>query len=100
MTNIPEVFLAREAQMAYSSICLITDYDCWMEDQRQHVSVDKVFEVYRQALQKALGLVTDLLASPLSQTPVSIRQSLNGAVLTPSHKLSHAHQLWLNVLKV
>ncbi|MDA8781783.1 MTAP family purine nucleoside phosphorylase [Porticoccaceae bacterium] len=99
MTNIPEVFLAREAQMAYSSICLITDYDCWMEDQRQHVSVDKVFEVYRQALQKALGLVTDLLASPLSQTPVSIRQSLNGAVLTPSHKLSHAHQLWLNVLK-
>ena len=32
MTNVPEVFLAREAQMAYCTICLVTDFDCWMDD--------------------------------------------------------------------
>ena len=52
MTNVPEVFLAREAQMAYCTVCLVTDYDCWMEDPAQHVSVEKFFEVYGGALDK------------------------------------------------
>jgi 5'-methylthioadenosine phosphorylase len=32
MTNVPEVFLAREAQLAYATVGLVTDYDCWLED--------------------------------------------------------------------
>ena len=47
MTNVPEVFLAREAQMAYCCLCLVTDYDCWMDDPAQHVSVDKFFATYQ-----------------------------------------------------
>ena len=42
MTNLPEAFLAREAQIAYSSLCLITDYDCWMDDPSQHVEVPEI----------------------------------------------------------
>ena len=37
MTNVPEAFLAREAQMAYATVGLVTDYDCWHEG---HGAVD------------------------------------------------------------
>ena len=50
-TNVPEVFLAREAQMAYC-LCLVTDYDCWMDDPAEHVSVDKFFATYQGTLEK------------------------------------------------
>ena len=39
MTNVPEVFLAREAQICYATVCIATDYDCWMDDPAMHVSV-------------------------------------------------------------
>ena len=39
MTNVPEVFLAREAQICYATVGIVTDYDCWMDDPAQHVSV-------------------------------------------------------------
>ena len=43
MTNVPEVFLAREAQICYASIGVVTDYDCWLEDPAQHVTVTAIF---------------------------------------------------------
>ena len=48
MTNVPEAFLAREAQLCYSSIAVVTDFDCWQEDPSLHVSVDQVLDVYRR----------------------------------------------------
>ena len=32
MTNVPEVFLARKAQLAYATVGIVTDYDCCLED--------------------------------------------------------------------
>ena len=59
MTNVPEAFLAREAQLAYCAICLVTDYDCWMDDQAQHVSVDAFLATYQGATAKARRLIGD-----------------------------------------
>src|SRR5207244_4657004 len=36
MTNVPEAFLALEAQLGYCTIAVVTDYDCWLEDPTQH----------------------------------------------------------------
>ncbi len=99
MTNVPEVFLAREAQMAYSTVCLVTDYDCWMEDPSQHVSVEKFFEVYGGALNKAQDLLAELLKSPLTDTPDSIRNSLAASILTPDEAISEEQMHWLNILR-
>ena len=99
MTNLPEAFLAREAQIAYSSLCLITDYDCWMDDPSQHVSVDKFFEVYSDTLAKAIKILKPLVASPLTETPSHIRQALKSALLTPRAQLSSTEQEWLEVLE-
>lgn len=99
MTNVPEAFLAREAQLAYCSLCLVTDYDCWMDDPSQHVSVDKFFEVYTATLNKALALLGQLLIEPLSDTPKDIRTALQGSVMTPQSQLSQEQQAWLEVLQ-
>ena len=99
MTNLPEAFLAREAQIAYSSLCLITDYDCWMDDPSQHVSLDKFFEVYSDTLARAIRILKPLVASPFTETPSHIRGALKSAVLTAREQLSSAQQQWLEVLE-
>jgi len=99
MTNVPEVFLAREAQMAYCTVCLVTDYDCWMEDPDQHVSVEKFFEVYGGAIEKAKNVLGELLKSPFTDTPEDIRNSLQMSILTPDEALSEEQKTWLNVLR-
>ena len=99
MTNVPEAFLAREAQLAYCAICLVTDYDCWMDDPAQHVSVDAFLATYQGATAKAQRLIGELLQQPFSETPSDIRQALAGAVLTPDDALTAAEKAWLKVLR-
>ena len=99
MTNVPEAFLAREAQLGYCAICLITDYDCWTDDPAEHVSVDAFLAMYQSATAKAQRLVGELLQQPFSETPPDIRQALAGAVLTPDEALTATQRGWLDVLR-
>jgi len=99
MTNVPEVFLAREAQICYATVGLVTDYDCWLDDPSQHVSVSAIFELYGQSLAKARRLLEALLALPLPPEEPEIRLALQGAVLTPDGALEAAQRDWLSVLR-
>jgi 5'-methylthioadenosine phosphorylase len=99
MTNAPEVFLAREAQMAYATVGLVTDYDCWLEDPTQHVSVSGVFELYGQSLAKARRLLDALLSQTLPVPETSIRTALTGALLTPDDAMSEAQKTWVSQLQ-
>lgn len=99
MTNAPEVFLAREAQMAYAAVCLVTDYDCWMDDPARHVSVAAIFERYGQSLAQARQLLDRLLAAPLPTPEPEIRSALQRAMLTSDNVLSAPQRAWLDVLR-
>jgi 5'-methylthioadenosine phosphorylase len=99
MTNVPEVFLAREAQMAYATVGLVTDYDCWLDDPAQHVSVAAIFERYGQTLATARRLLDELLSGPLPSPEPEIRQALATALLTPDAALTAAQRQWLEVLR-
>ncbi len=99
MTNVPEAFLAREAQMAYCTVCVITDYDCWMDDPAQHVSVEKFLEVYGGAVEKAKALLGELLKAPFTDTPENIRSSLKTSILTPDKNMHAEQREWLDVLR-
>src|SRR5262249_43277166 len=57
MTNVPEAFLACEAQLGYCTICVATDYDSWLEDVEQHVSADQVAKLFRSNLERVQQLV-------------------------------------------
>ena len=99
MTNVPEVFLAREAQMAYATVGLVTDYDSWLDDPAQHVSVGAIFERYGQTLSVARQVLDELLRAPLPEPEPDSRQALASAVLTPDSALSAAQTAWLSVLR-
>ena len=99
MTNVPEAFLAREAQMAYCASCVVTDYDCWMDDPSQHVSVDLFLATFQNATDKAKNVIAEMLQQPSSETPADIRQALTGAVMTPDEALSEQQLDWLRVLR-
>jgi 5'-methylthioadenosine phosphorylase len=99
MTNVPEVFLAREAQICYATLCIATDYDCWMDDPSKHVSVAAILELYGQSLVKARQLLQALLTQELPAEEPEIRQALQSAVLTPDGALDAAQREWLSVLR-
>ena len=99
MTNVPEAFLAREAQMAYATVGIVTDYDCWMEDPSRHVSVAGIFELYGKSLVKARTLLGHLLARALPEPEAAIRTALSSAMLTQDDALTPEQRAWLAVLQ-
>lgn len=56
MTNMPEAKLAREAEMCYATVAMVTDYDCWHPD-HDHVSVEAVIKVLLENADKGRALV-------------------------------------------
>ena len=56
MTNMPEQKLAREAEIRYASVSMVTDYDCWHPDY-ENVDVQKVIEVLTNNASKAKQMI-------------------------------------------
>lgn len=98
MTNVPEVFLAREAQLSYCTIAIATDYDCWMEDPAHHVSVEQVIARYGASLEKAKQVLTAYIQSSHQVSESPCRKSLAAAVLTPREALNAEQQELLDLL--
>ncbi|HRX75461.1 MAG TPA: S-methyl-5'-thioadenosine phosphorylase, partial [Hyphomonas sp.] len=71
MTAMPEAKLAREAELPYAILGMVTDYDCWREEE-EAVTVTNVLEV--MALNSALG----------RKAVVKLAETLSGTVRTPS----------------
>jgi 5'-methylthioadenosine phosphorylase len=99
MTNAPEVFLAREAQMAYATIGIVTDYDCWLEDPAQHVSVAGIFELYGKSLAAARSVLDGILRSGVPEPDPAARTALSTAMLTPDSALTAPQREWMQVLQ-
>ncbi len=59
MTNMPEAKLAREAELTYAVVAMVTDYDCWHDD-HQHVDVPAIIKVMQANTEKARRLVLRL----------------------------------------
>lgn len=88
MTNVPEVFLAREAQICYCTIAVATDYDCWLDDPEQHASVDKVIELYHNNIGRVQSLLKKVVGHDDERTECSCRSALKFAVMTKNAVLS------------
>ena len=99
MTNVPEVFLAREAQMAYATVAIVTDYDCWMDDPEHHATMEAILARYRDSVGQARSLLDALLARPLPAPETEIRTALAGAVMTADEAMTPAQAQWLAVLR-
>jgi 5'-methylthioadenosine phosphorylase len=56
MTAMPEARLAREAELPYAIVCMVTDYDCW-HDEHEHVTVEAVIKVMHSNAENARKLI-------------------------------------------
>lgn len=93
MTNMPEAKLAREAEICYAAISMVTDYDCWHPG-HDHVEVSDILKVMHDNATKAHELMS-ALASTVAQETVAGREDcpqgcdhvLDTALITaPSHR--------------
>jgi 5'-methylthioadenosine phosphorylase len=84
MTNMPEAKLAREAELCYASIAMITDYDSWHPDHGE-VDVKEIIKTLKGNSAQAKGLISHLPASMVSEQancPQGCDKSLEFAILT------------------
>ena len=84
MTNMPEAKLAREAEMTYATVAMVTDYDCWHEDHAE-VDIASVIEVMKGNTEKARRLVTRLAKDFPRQhpaCPIGSDRALEMAIIT------------------
>jgi 5'-methylthioadenosine phosphorylase len=85
MTNMPEAKLAREAEICYATVAMVTDYDCWHPD-HDHVTVSQVITVLMENADRARSLVRHAvphLAGDHHATECSCRTALEHAIITP-----------------
>ena len=84
MTNMPEAKLAREAELPYASVGMVTDYDCWRMDENA-VEVADILEVVASNTKKARRVLQELtiaLGPQRSPSPQGIETTLDSAVIT------------------
>ncbi len=103
MTAMPEAKLAREAQMCYGLIALVSDYDCWREHDPAVKKQDLLQEIIgnlQAATQNAIELIKAVLQSPepLCSDDCPCRKSLELAVWTNPEKIDPAKRKSLDVL--
>ncbi|MBL7150328.1 S-methyl-5'-thioadenosine phosphorylase [Candidatus Microgenomates bacterium] len=81
MTQYPEVILAREMELCYTAIALITDYDVGFVSQKKvkPVSVGEFSKVFKKNNEKALKLVYKIIEKMPKKRTCQCMQSLNGA---------------------
>lgn len=84
MTNMPEAKLAREAEICYATLAMVTDYDCW-HDEHDDVDVASVIAIMRSNTEKAQRLVANLARNfPREHPacPIGSDRSLDVAIIT------------------
>jgi 5'-methylthioadenosine phosphorylase len=81
MTNLGEAKCAREAEIAYATAAMVTDYDCWKEDEA-HVTVEMVIENLRANATSARRLLLDVLPRIPTEPAWPCHFALENAILT------------------
>lgn len=88
MTNMPEAKLAREAEICYATVAMVTDFDCWHPN-HENVTVDAIIKVLLENADNARSLVKTVASSvqhDLHGSKCSCRKALQHAILTAPEK--------------
>ena len=86
MTNLPEAKLAREAEMALATLSMITDYDCWKEEE-DPVTAETVIGHLKANAQAAKKIIATVIPTIPKDPDWPVHTALSNAILTD-------HSLW------
>jgi len=78
MTNVPEAYLAKEAGIAYATIAMVTDYDCWKEE---HCTLEEIMKVMSENNKTAHRIIAPIMKS-LNSTPLEYELENQYAIVT------------------
>jgi len=81
MTALPEAKLAREAEICYATVAMVTDYDCWKEV-GEHVSVEMVVATMRSNTEALRGMLPDIIAAMRDRADCACRHAARDAIMT------------------
>jgi 5'-methylthioadenosine phosphorylase len=81
MTNLGEAKCSREAEIAYATLALITDYDCWKEDEA-HVTVEMVVENLRHNVELAKAIIARTIPKIPARPGWPCHDALRNAIMT------------------
>lgn len=94
MTNCPEAFLAKEAGIAYATVAMVTDYDCWKEE---HCTVQEIMDVMKSNYVSAQAFIK--IAIPdLVKNPLEFTRENSYAVITDETMRKPNHRQILDVI--
>ena len=86
MTNLQEAKLAREAEICYVTMALVTDYDCW-HPEHEAVTVDQVIAVLNRNSENAQRLIRETVRQLNGERPCKCGSALKSAILTDRTKI-------------
>ncbi len=92
MTNMPEAKLAREAEICYATVAMVTDYDCWHDD-HDSVTVDAIIKVLLANADNGRSLVRHAAPSLRAERPPcshGCQNALDHALITAEHARDRA----------
>ncbi len=81
MTNLPEAKLAREAELCYATMALVTDYDCW-HDEEDDVTVEAVVAVLMKNVAAAKRIIAETVPRISGRRDCGCKTALEHAVMT------------------
>jgi 5'-methylthioadenosine phosphorylase len=87
MTNFPEARLAREAELPYATLAMVTDYDCW-HDTHEAVSVEGVVAVMHKNVAMAKEIIVELARAVPNPSGRPATTALAGAIITNPDSIS------------
>lgn len=98
MTNLPEAKLAREAELAYATLAMVTDYDCWRTTE-EPVTVEAVMATLGGNAQRAKRVLAHLALDVGGfRGSVDAHTALDTALMTPQTAIPHATRERLGIL--
>ena len=81
MTNLTEARLAREAELCYVTVAMVTDYDCWHEE-HEHVTVEQIISVLVKNAENAANVVREAVAAMPKTRGCKCGSALSHAIIT------------------
>ena len=86
MTNMPEAKLALEAGICYSSVAMVTDYDCW-HPEHEDVTVEQIVETLKNNSEKAQRLIIELSKEKVIECEEKIQTLSSNSIITNVSKI-------------
>jgi 5'-methylthioadenosine phosphorylase len=86
MTNMPEAKLALEAGICYSSVAMVTDYDCW-HPEHEDVTVEQIIKTLKNNSEKAQRLITELSKEKVIECEEKIQTLSSNSIITNVSKI-------------